>query len=80
MRRMSSAIASGSRESWWSQHREASLNWLALGLLLAAWNTADNGATKQAKPRPASLRGYSYVSVRAQRSAATVRSASRTHS
>jgi hypothetical protein len=74
MRRMSNASASGSRESWWSQHREASLNWLALGMLLAAWNAADNGATRQAKPRPASLRGYAYVSVRAQRSAATDRS------
>ncbi len=27
---------------FWSKHREASLNWLALGLLLAAWNAADN--------------------------------------
>ena len=28
----------------WSQRREASLNWLALGLLLAAWNAADDDA------------------------------------
>jgi hypothetical protein len=55
--------------TWWSQHREASLNWLALGLLLAAWNASDNGPTAPAKRRPESLRGYSYVSVRAQRSA-----------
>ncbi len=27
---------------FWSKHREASLNWLALGLLLAAWNASDN--------------------------------------
>jgi hypothetical protein len=27
---------------FWSRHREASLNWLALGLLLAAWNASDN--------------------------------------
>jgi hypothetical protein len=27
---------------FWSQHREASLNWLALGLLLAAWNASDD--------------------------------------
>ena len=45
----------------WSR-REASLNWLALGLLLAAWNAADNDA---GAARPPSLRGYSYVSVRA---------------
>jgi hypothetical protein len=73
MRKISSAFAGGSRENWWSQHREASLNWLALGLLLAAWNAADNGAATQAKRRPESLRGYAYVSVRAQRSAATDR-------
>ena len=59
----------GSGESWWMQHREASLNWLALGLLLAAWNAADNGAAAEAKRRPESLRAYGYVSVRAQRSA-----------
>ena len=48
----------------WLQHREASLSWLAFGLLLAAWNAADDdaGGTRQ---RPPSLRGYSYVSVRA---------------
>jgi hypothetical protein len=45
------------------------MNWLALGLLLAAWNAADNGAAAEAKRRPESLRAYAYVSVRAQRSA-----------
>jgi hypothetical protein len=50
--------------NFWSQRREASLNWLALGLLLAAWNAADNNAGEEHR-RPASLRGYSYVSVRA---------------
>jgi len=49
---------------WWLQHRDASLNWLALGLLLAAWNASDDDAS-QARPRPQALRGYSYVSVRA---------------
>ncbi len=48
---------------WWSQHREASLNWLALGLLLAAWNASDDDPVTQ--PRPEALRGYPYVSVRA---------------
>jgi hypothetical protein len=51
--------------TWWAQHREASLNWLALGLLLAAWNASDNEGATDARPRPESLRGYSYVSVRA---------------
>jgi hypothetical protein len=55
----------GSKGSWWSQHREASLNWLALGLLLAAWNASDNEAATVARRRPESLRGYSHVSVRA---------------
>jgi hypothetical protein len=50
--------------NFWSQRREASLNWLALGLLLAAWNAADNNAGGEHR-RPAALRGYSYVSVRA---------------
>jgi len=56
--------------SFWSARREASLNWLALGLLLAAWNASDNDvATNDAaatvRSRPEALRGYDYVSVRA---------------
>jgi hypothetical protein len=67
------AIFSASRK-FWSEHREASLNWLAFGLLLAAWNASDNDASRTVVQRPASLRGYSYVSVRAvQRSAAIIR-------
>lgn len=46
---------------------ERSLNWLALGLLLAAWNAVDDGS---AQPRPQQLRGYAYVSVRAATRAA----------
>ena len=51
----------------WTQHREASLNWLALGLLLAAWNAVDDSGAPGPQPRlrPESLRAYSYVSVRA---------------
>jgi hypothetical protein len=51
--------------SFWSARREASLNWLALGLLLAAWNASDNDSAADARRRPEALRGYSYVSVRA---------------
>jgi len=54
-----------SERSWWPQHREVSLNWLALGLLLAAWNASDDGPASQARRRPGALRGYAYVSVRA---------------
>jgi hypothetical protein len=58
----------GAPRGFWPQQREASLNWLALGLLLAAWNAADNNAGNGAgetRRRPESLRGYSSVSVRA---------------
>jgi len=55
--------------SWW-QHRESSRNWLAFGLLLAAWNAVDNDAGQiaaagRAQRRPETLRGYTYVTVRA---------------
>ena len=64
------ARAVGRPHEFWSLHREASLNWLALGLLLAAWNAADDGHSSQ--PRPQHLRGYACVSVRAAvRNAAT---------
>jgi hypothetical protein len=52
--------------SFWASRREASLNWLALGLLLAAWNASSNSdAAATTRPRPEALRGYPYVSVRA---------------
>jgi hypothetical protein len=55
---------------FWMLNREASLNWLAFGLLLAAWNAAGDDAGN-ARARPDALRGYSSVSVRAaQRSIA----------
>jgi hypothetical protein len=49
----------------WTDRREAGLNWLALGLLLAAWNAADDTESRCSAGRPESLRGYSCVSVRA---------------
>ena len=63
MRVSSSRKVAGLPEQLWSQRREAALNWLAFGLLLAAWNAADDGPA--AKRRPESLRGYSQISVRA---------------
>ena len=65
LRRAGCAWRSGSKDTWWAQHREASLNWLALGLLLAAWNASDNDVATQVRRRPEALRGYSSVSVRA---------------
>ncbi len=50
--------------AYWLQQHQAVRNWLALGLLLAAWNAADDAAGKAAK-RPLALRPYQYVSVRA---------------
>jgi hypothetical protein len=64
-RMVSFAWQVGAKGTWWSQRREASLNWLALGLLLAAWNASDNDKAAQATRRPEALRGYSAVSVRA---------------
>lgn len=46
----------GMPSTLWTQRREASLNWLALGLLLAAWNAVDD--------RPEPLRGYPCITVR----------------
>jgi len=59
--------------SLWASRREASLNWLALGLLLAAWNaSSNNDAAANTRPRPEALRGYPYVSVRAAQRIAVV--------
>ena len=70
---MSNSLVSGSRTPAGSR-REAALNWLALGLLLAAWNASDNDAGAATRRRPDALRGYEYVSVRAmQRMASTGR-------
>ena len=62
---MRSRWQTDSNRAWWSQHREASLNWLALGMLLAAWNAADNAPAPQTRRRPEELRGYAFISVRA---------------
>lgn len=52
----------GMPSALWTQRREASLNWLALGLLLAAWNAVDDSGSP--RRRPDSLRAYSHVTVR----------------
>jgi hypothetical protein len=64
-RTVGSVWRAGSKGTWWAQHREASLNWLALGLLLAAWNASDDDSATQPRRRPQALRGYPSVSVRA---------------
>ena len=62
---VSMAWQSGCKSPWLNQRREASLNWLALGLLLAAWNASDDDSASRVQRRPPALRGYSSVSVRA---------------
>jgi len=68
---MNSALASrhfDKTPTFWAEHREASLNWLALGLLLAAWNVTndpESNSETRALRRPDPLQPYSCVSVRA---------------
>ncbi len=59
-----------SADAVWSTRREVARNWLALGLLLAAWNAADNDVPGAEQRRPEALRGYEFVSVRAAQRAA----------
>jgi hypothetical protein len=54
----------GSKATWWLDRRDASLNWLALGILLAAWNAADDDSPLLRR-RPEALCRHTYVSVRA---------------
>jgi len=48
---------------FWSSHREATLNWLALGLLLAAWNASDNDAASALQPPTILSKGHKSVNV-----------------
>jgi hypothetical protein len=57
--------AARAADTWWWRRREASLNWLALGLLLAAWNASEDDPATPPSPRPPALHGYHRVSVRA---------------
>jgi hypothetical protein len=59
MKKSNSTRTFGALPRFWPLDRERSLNWLALGLLLAAWNAANDGS---AESRPLHLHGYTYVS------------------
>jgi hypothetical protein len=59
------AWQTGGIDAWWCRRREASLNWLALGVLLAAWNASESAPAARVTRRPEALRGYHCVSVRA---------------
>ena len=62
---INSSLAGAVRKDFWATHREATMNWLALGLLLAAWNATDNRPAPDLRRKPEALRGYNTVSVRA---------------
>lgn len=47
----------GMPSALWTQRRETSLNWLALGLLLAAWNAVDDPGAGEATPPIDATRG-----------------------
>ena len=47
--------------------RERACNWLAFGLLLAAWNFCDNDAVRTHAERPAPLDNHALVTARAAR-------------
>ena len=49
----------------WSEYRDSSLSWLAIGVLLAAWNACDDDPPPAIGPRPGVLREYPVVSRRA---------------
>lgn len=55
----------GRRRNYWFEKHPASLSWLAFGVLLAAWNAADDARSVACPQRPPALRRYSSVSVRA---------------
>jgi len=50
----------------WTQRLEAPLNWLALGVLLAAWNAVDDSSAgrRRTEHLPDHLLGYPCVTVR----------------
>jgi hypothetical protein len=72
MGKRTTGIAMRTPRKLWAEHREGTRNWLALGLLLAAWNASDDGASRTVASRPASLRGYSSVTVRAAQRCAAI--------
>ena len=71
---ITTALARNPRGSYWNLNRETTLNWLALGMLLAAWNASDSEPASKVPSKPEALRAHAHVSVRAaNRSGATMR-------
>ena len=57
----------GAVPKWHEASRERAMNWLAFGLLLAAWNFSDNDAVTPKAARPQQLENHAIVTVRAAR-------------
>lgn len=53
--------------TWFEPRSESTRNWIALGLLLAAWNFSDNDAVQAAADKPAALQRHALVTARAVR-------------
>lgn len=52
---------------WFEMRNESARNWLALGLLLAAWNFCDNDAVGTVTDKPPSLQKHAVITVRSAR-------------
>ncbi len=52
---------------WFALRSDGARNWLALGLLLAAWNFSDNDAVTTTANKPAPLHKHPLVTVRSVR-------------
>ncbi len=57
--------------TWFEPRSEGARNWIALGLLLAAWNFSDNDAVQAETGKPAALQHHALVTARAVRAQST---------
>lgn len=53
--------------AWLELRNDSARNWLALGLLLAAWNFSDNDAVRTQASKPQQLQHHAIVTVRTAR-------------
>jgi hypothetical protein len=53
--------------AWREISQEKTLNWLALGLLLAAWNCSDDAAVITGAGRPPELQNHAIITARVAR-------------
>jgi hypothetical protein len=53
--------------TWFEPRSESARNWLALGLLLAAWNFSDNEAVRNEATKPQGLQHHTLITARSLR-------------